>query len=98
MAKLTKEDIVAFANKYLKKIIMPLSTRNKGKDPNEKKMTKPEITPIVTNRDVASPFLVEVQENAVKPIEPVFLDYQEGYEPIKGKIGYSGSLQAECSQ
>lgn len=39
-------------------------------------MTKPEITPIITNRDVASPFLVEVQESAVKPIEPVFLDYQ----------------------
>ena len=61
-------------------------------------MTKPEITPIVTNRDVASPFLVEVQESAVKPIEPVFLDYQKDMSQLKGKIGYSDSLQTECSQ
>ena len=48
-------------------------------------MTKPEITPIITNRDVASPFLVEVQESAVKPIEPVFLDYQKDMSQLKAK-------------
>ena len=70
MAKLTKEDIVAFADKYLKEDNYAVVYKKQGKDPNEKKMTKPEITPIVSNRDVASPFLTSIQENAVKPIEP----------------------------
>ena len=52
MAKLTKEDIVAFANKYLKEDNYAVIYKKQGKDPNEKKMTKPEITPIITNRDV----------------------------------------------
>ena len=85
MAKLTKEDIVAFANKYLKEDNYAVIYKKQGKDPNEKKMTKPEITPIITNRDVASPFLVEVQESAVKPIEPVFLDYQKDMSQLKAK-------------
>lgn len=75
---------------------MPLSTKAR-KRPERKEDDETEITPIITNRDVASPFLVEVQESAVKPIEPVFR-LSKGYEPIKGKIGYSGSLQTECSQ
>ena len=77
MAKLTKEDIVAFADKYLKEDNYAVVYKKQGKDPNEKKMTKPEITPIVSNRDVASPFLTSIQENAVKPIEPVFLDFKD---------------------
>ena len=85
MAKLTKEDIEAFANKYLKEDNYAVIYKKQGKDPNEKKMTKPEITPIITNRDVASPFLVEVQESAVKPIEPVFLDYQKDMSQLKAK-------------
>ena len=85
MAKLTKEDIVAFANKYLKEDNYAVIYKKQGKDPNEKKMTKPEITPIITNRDVTSPFLVEVQESAVKPIEPVFLDYQKDMSQLKAK-------------
>lgn len=58
MAKLTKEDIVAFANKYLKEDNYAVIYKKQGKDPNEKKMTKPEITPIINQSvNVASPFL-----------------------------------------
>jgi predicted Zn-dependent peptidase len=59
--------------------------KKQGKDPNEKKMTKPEITPIVSNRDVASPFLTSIQENAVKPIEPVFLDFKKDMSQLTAK-------------
>ena len=62
MAKLTKEDIAAFANQYLKEDNYAVIYKKQGKDPNEKKMTKPEITPIVSNRDVTSPFLTSIQE------------------------------------
>ncbi|MBD3590859.1 pitrilysin family protein [Bacteroides sp. GM023] len=85
MSKLTKEDIVAFANKYLKEDNYAAIYKKQGKDPDEKKMTKPEITPIISNRDVASPFLVEVQENAVQPIEPVFLDFKKDLNQLTAK-------------
>ena len=51
-----------------------------GKDPNEKKINKPQITPIFTNRDTASRFLQEVQNSRVEPIAPVFIDYNKDLE------------------
>ena len=79
MAKLTKQDIVDFANKYLKDDNYAIIYKRQGKDPNEMKIAKPEITPIVMNRDTASAFLKELQTEAknVTPIEPVFLDYSK---------------------
>ena len=79
MAKLTKQDIVDFANKYLKDDNYALIYKRQGKDPNEMKIAKPEITPIVMNRDTASAFLKELQAESanVTPIEPVFLDYSK---------------------
>ena len=51
MAKLTKADVVAFANKYLTDQNYAAIYKKQGQDPNEKKMTKPSITPIVMNRE-----------------------------------------------
>lgn len=85
MAKLTKADIVAFANKYLNDNNYAAIYKKQGKDPNEKKMSKPEITPIVMNRDTASAFLTEVQTSVVKPIEPVFLDFNKDLKQLKAK-------------
>ena len=85
MAKLTKADIVAFANKYLNDNNYAVIYKKQGKDPNEKKMPKPEITPIVMNRDVTSPFLAEVQTSKVKPIEPIFLDFKKDLTQLKAK-------------
>lgn len=85
MSKLTKNDIVAFANKYLKDDNYAIIYKKQGKDPNEKKMPKPEITPIVMNRDTASTFLKEIQASVVTPIEPVFLDYSKDLTQLKAK-------------
>lgn len=85
MSKLTKNDIVTFANKYLKDDNYAVIYKRQGKDPNEKKMPKPEITPIVMNRDTASTFLKEIQASVVTPIEPVFLDYSKDLTQLKAK-------------
>ncbi len=85
MSKLTKDDIVAFANKYLKDNNYAIIYKKQGKDPNEKKMSKPEITPIVMNRDTVSSFLKEIQASVVQPIEPVFLDYSKDLSQLKAK-------------
>ena len=75
LAKLTPKDVVDCANKYFGDNYAVIY-KEQGKDPNEKKMTKPAITPIVINRDVESPFLTDIRNTTVKPIEPVFIDYQ----------------------
>ena len=85
MSKLTKNDIIAFANKYLKDDNYAIIYKKQGKDPNEKKMSKPEITPIVMNRDTVSSFLKEIQASVVQPIEPVFLDYSKDLSQLKAK-------------
>ena len=83
LSKFTKEDIVAFANKYLKDTNLAILYKRQGADPNEKKIAKPQITPIVMNRDTASAFLKEIQQSIVKPIEPQFLDYSKDLVQLK---------------
>lgn len=86
MSKLTKKDIVEYANRMLKDNYVVVYKRQ-GKDPNEKKMEKPEITPIFMNRDTSSIFLKEIQKSVVKPIEPVFVDYSKDLVKTTMKSG-----------
>ncbi|MDR2791287.1 MAG: insulinase family protein [Tannerellaceae bacterium] len=78
LSKITKADITAFAAKYLGDNYAVIYKRQ-GQDPNEKKIDKPAITPIQTNRDTASAFLREMQAAAasVPPIEPVFPNFDK---------------------
>lgn len=75
LSKITKEQIVAWANEKLGAENYAIIYKRQGKDPNEQKIAKPAITPIVTNRDKQSAFLTEIQNTAVKPIEPKYVDY-----------------------
>ena len=77
MKKITKQQIVDFANKYFGNNNYAVIYKKVGKDPNEKKIEKPEITPINANRDAESAFFVEIKNTTVKPIEPVFLDFNK---------------------
>lgn len=84
MSQITKQQIVDFANKYFADNYA-LIYKRQGKDPNEKKMEKPSITPIVMNRDSSSVFLKEIQLAKVEPIEPVFLDFSKDMKQAKAK-------------
>ena len=75
MEKITKADVIAFANKYLKDNNYAVVYKRQGEDPNIKKVDKPIITPIFMNRDTTSAFLQEIQASEVAPIEPVFVDF-----------------------
>jgi len=86
LSKVKKADIVAFANKYFGDNYAVVYKRE-GKDPNELKMDKPSITPIFTNRDTASLFLKDIQASEVKPIEPVFIDFNKDMQKLKTKTG-----------
>lgn len=78
LSKITKEEVVAFANKWFNEGYA-LVYKRQGTDPNEIKIAKPEITPILTNRDTASVFLKNIQQANVKPIQPVFLDFKKDF-------------------
>lgn len=82
MSKITKDEIVSFANTYFNDNYAVIY-KKQGKDPNEKKIDKPSITPIFTNRDTTSAFLKEIQNTVVTPIEPVFLDYSKDLTQTK---------------
>ena len=77
LSKITKEDIVAWSNEFLGANSYALAYKHIGVDPSIKKIEAPKITPIVTNRDKQSAFLQEIQASEVKPIEPVFVDYEK---------------------
>jgi len=76
LAKISKEDIMTFANKYLNDNYVVVYKR-KGEDKDIKKVEKPAITPIEVNRDAQSAFLQGVDEMPETPVAPVWLDYSK---------------------
>jgi len=86
LSQVTKQQIVDFANKYFGNNYA-LIYKREGKDPNELKIEKPAITPLAVNRDSSSVFLQEIQQAQVKPIEPVFLDFEKDMQKATAKSG-----------
>lgn len=75
IAKFTKQDIVDFANRFFTDGYATIF-KKQGVDTLQKKIDKPAITPIPTNRDQMSQFVRDIQNAQVEPIQPQFLDYQ----------------------
>lgn len=86
LAKVTKEDIVKFANDLSARNYVAIHKRQ-GEPDKTDKIGKPSITPIVVNRDVESAFLSTVKNESerVKAIEPQFIDYEK--DIVKERIG-----------
>ena len=72
---MTKEQIVSFAQRHFQQNYACVYKRQ-GVDETQKKIDKPEITPIPTNRDEVSQFVKDIQASEVKPIEPRFVDFK----------------------
>ncbi|MCF0199448.1 MAG: insulinase family protein [Bacteroidaceae bacterium] len=87
MKKVTKQDIVALAGKYLRDDNYVTVFKRQSATSNQKKIAKPQLTPIETNRDTASAFLKEIQNTKVKPIEPRFLNFQKDLSVAEVKSG-----------
>ena len=76
ISRLTKEDVVHFAQQYLTDGYV-CALKLQGEDTNVKKIDKPDITPIPTNRDLHSAFLDDIQNSHVAPIEPKFANFEQ---------------------
>ena len=77
MAGMTKQQIVDFANRHLKDNNFVCVYKRMGVDTTEKKIDKPTITPIPTNRDQQSNFVRNILGEIVEPIQPQFVDYSK---------------------
>jgi predicted Zn-dependent peptidase len=76
MGKITKQDVVAFANKWFGNnytVVYKLT----GEDKNVPKVQKPEIHPVAVNRESQSEFLKSIVNAPSKPLVPVFVDYDK---------------------
>ena len=74
IARMTKQQVVDFANRFFASGYATVFKRQ-GTDSLQKKIDKPQITPIPTNRDQVSQFVKDVQNSKVEPIQPQFLDF-----------------------
>ncbi len=82
LSKLTKKDIVAFANKYFGDNYAFIYKR-KGEDKSIIKVEKPPITPVETNRDEQSDFVKTVNNMPASVVKPVWLDYNKDLQQAK---------------
>ena len=87
MDRITKADVVAWANEYLGENSHVTVYKKVGPNPKNDKVVAPKITPIVMNRDSRSAFLTEIQEAEVKPIEPYFYDYSRDLSKFSAREG-----------
>ena len=71
--KVTKEDIVEFANKYFKNNYVVVYKENGER--NSPKVEKPEITQVPLNRDTSSVFAKNFYSNVSSRLTPIYDDY-----------------------
>ncbi len=90
MEKITKEEVVQFANERYKNNYV-VSYKRIGTDPNTHKVEKPKITPVVMNRDTQSAFMVMFDSLESARLSPVFVDYKNEIQTdsLKGDIEFS---------
>lgn len=84
LSKITKADVVAFANKYLGNNYVAI-LKKKGVNNDTQKIEKPAITPVETNADKQSSFVKMIDNMPSIPSKPVFLDYDKDLQ--KSKLG-----------
>ena len=86
ISKLTKAEIVKFANQFFRNDFACVY-KEQGNDTTIKKVEKPTITPIPTNNDKQSDFLKEIVNTKTTPIQPQFVDFKRDLTKATTKKG-----------
>lgn len=87
LSHVSKQDMVAYAQRYLPTDRYAIIYKRQGSDPNEKKIEKPAISPIEMNRDKTSDYVKMIMERPVEPIAPVFVDFEKDLSVSQLKDG-----------
>lgn len=82
--KITKADVVKFANEFFKDNYVVVY-KEKGVNDKLVRVENPGITPIKLNRDVQSPFLKGILNTKVAEIKPEFIDYKTAIQTSQVK-------------
>ena len=82
VSKITKQQVVDFANQYLRDDNFVCVYKREGEDPDIQRIDKPAITPVQANRDTISEFVRSIKESVVAPVEPVFVNYDTDLEKV----------------
>ena len=92
LAKITKKDIVDFANRICKDNNYVIVFKHQDTPDPISKVVKPAITPISVSRDNESAFLAQVKADAAKakPIQPVFVNFKKDLQ--KGKTANGSEI------
>lgn len=83
---ITKQQIVDFARRHFLDNYVTVYKRI-GNDTTIKKIDKPQITAIPTNRDLQSAFVTEIVNSKVEPIQPKFVDFNKDLTKATTKNG-----------
>lgn len=97
MAKITKQDLMDWTREKLTDQNYVVVYKRNGKDKEMPKVDKPQITPIVINRDSSSEFTKEFMDKESGKLEPVFADYEKDIarNTINGKVPFSYVLNKD---
>ena len=87
LSKITKQDLVDFANRLFKDNNYVIVNKLKGEPEPILKVSKPPITPIEVGRDNESAFLSDIKSRQVKPIEPRFVNFATDLQKGKAANG-----------
>ncbi len=85
MAKITKKELVDYANKLLDDTHYVVLYKRKGEDKSIVKVEKPKITPVETNATRQSPFTKMINEKPLLPTTPLWLDFNKDF--TRSKVG-----------
>lgn len=86
ISHITKQQIVDFANRHLGNGYACVY-KKEGEDKTQKKIEKPEITPIPSNRDKQSDFVTAIAASKVQPIQPRFVNFDRDLSKLTTKKG-----------
>ncbi len=82
ISKITKQDVVDFANKHLNNNYVVVYKKT-GEDKNIVKVVKPVITPVKVNRDSESDFVKNLIATTAPDVKPVFIDFKKDIQELK---------------
>jgi len=91
--KITKKEIVAFANRFFTDENYAVIYKRKGEDKNIVKVEKPPITPVETNSGKQSDFVKSITKDPLPSIKPVWIDYKKDIQ--KAKAGKADVLYVQ---
>jgi predicted Zn-dependent peptidase len=92
MGKITKAEVVAFANQFFTDKNYVVIYKRKGED-DIVKVDKPIITPVETNAGKQSPFVKFITGTPLPTLKPMFIDYTK--ELQKTKLGNADVLYVQ---